>query len=67
MRNTFVYLYLFVDYCVVELLMEHNRQFKVKTFYFDFLFLFFAYLWCFKTLNYYFILIFILSNQDKLA
>lgn len=39
MRNTFVYLYLFVDYCVVELLMDHNGQFKVKTFYFDFFFL----------------------------
>lgn len=66
MRNTFVYLYLFVDYCVVELLMEHNRQFKVKTFYFDFLFLFFAYLWCFKTLNYYFTLSSFLFYQIKI-
>lgn len=36
MRNTFVYLCLFVDYCVVELLMEHNKQFKVMIFYLDF-------------------------------
>lgn len=37
MRNAFVYLYLFVDYCVVELLMEHNKQFKVMTFFFAYL------------------------------
>lgn len=53
MRNAFVYLYLFVDYCVVELVMEHNKQFKVMTFYFDSDFFFFADL-CLKTLNYYF-------------
>lgn len=72
MRNIFFYLYLFVDYCVLELLMEHNKQFRDMSFYFDseLTGIFFFFCWfMFKNpeLLFYFILIFILSNQDKLA
>lgn len=69
MRNIFFYLYLFVDYCVLELLMEHNKQFRDMSFYFDSeltgIFFFFADL-CLKTLNYYFTLSSFLFYQIKI-